>query len=111
MTRRSAAVGDNWLLARIRATIDLIEPDARVILFGSRARGDARPDSDWDLLVLLDGPVTESRKRRIRDHLYDLELATNTVISAIVRTKEEWASPRFRQTPLHAEVDRDGIDV
>ena len=32
-----------------------IEPDAEIILFGSEARGDARPDSDIDLLVLLSG--------------------------------------------------------
>lgn len=35
-----------------------IDPKAEVILFGSRAREDFRPDSDWDFLVLLDRPLT-----------------------------------------------------
>ena len=30
------------------------EPTAKVMLFGSRARGDSRPDSDWDVIILLD---------------------------------------------------------
>jgi predicted nucleotidyltransferase len=44
-------------LYRIREAIHDVEPSARVILYGSRARGDAQPESDWDILVLLDGPV------------------------------------------------------
>jgi len=40
-------------------------PDERVILFGSQARGNAREDSDWDLLVLL------NRKKRSFSEDYD----------------------------------------
>ena len=41
------------LLDLIRATIKSIVPDATVILFGSRARGDENSDSDWNILVIL----------------------------------------------------------
>ena len=34
---------------------DVLPKDAKLVLFGSQARGDARQDSDWDLLILLDG--------------------------------------------------------
>lgn len=35
----------------------------RIFLFGSRARGDARPDSDWDFLVVVDRDIPRSEKR------------------------------------------------
>ena len=43
------------LLERVKQTIHEIEPDADIILYGSRARGDAHPESDWDFLILLPG--------------------------------------------------------
>lgn len=57
----------------VQATVAAVTP-ARIILFGSRARGDSRPDSDLDLLVVLDDPFTpqhtrQSQLRRIRQAL------------------------------------------
>ena len=45
----------------IRRLVEAVDPD-RIIMFGSRARGDARPDSDLDLLIVKDSP--EPRHRR-----------------------------------------------
>jgi predicted nucleotidyltransferase len=42
------------LLLRCRESIHKISPKVKVILYGSRARGDAVPESDYDLLVLLE---------------------------------------------------------
>ena len=41
----------------IRQAINLVDDKAEVILYGSRARGDEKEDSDWDILVLTDYPV------------------------------------------------------
>lgn len=46
---------------QISRAVRQIEPDAEVILFGSRARDSAHPDSDWDVLILLEGKVTFSQ--------------------------------------------------
>ena len=43
------------IVKRIQETIHQAEPSATIILYGSEARGDARPDSDVDVLILLDG--------------------------------------------------------
>lgn len=44
-------------LKKIQQVVHAVVPEADVILYGSRARGDARPVSDWDFLILVDQPV------------------------------------------------------
>lgn len=44
--------------AAVEALIAALDPE-RVVVYGSRGRGDHRPDSDWDVLVLVDGPAGE----------------------------------------------------
>uniref|UniRef100_A0A7C2WJK7 Nucleotidyltransferase domain-containing protein n=1 Tax=Thermorudis sp. TaxID=1969470 RepID=A0A7C2WJK7_9BACT len=65
MTDRALATDllarDPVLAEIVRRLVDALHPD-RVYLFGSRARGDAGPDSDYDILVLVDHP-TEPRYR------------------------------------------------
>src|SRR5580658_5965847 len=98
------------ILKRFRAAVqerygDRIE---RVMLFGSRARGDAQPDSDYDIALFLRnpasfwvemGPLSEIET----DILYD----TGAVISA----KPFPAGSYRRRTPFMREIRRDGVDL
>jgi predicted nucleotidyltransferase len=52
---------ESVLQEMVRRLVDAIDPD-RIILFGSRARGDARPDSDVDLLVIKDSDEPPHRR-------------------------------------------------
>ncbi len=97
------------LLDQIRETVRAIEPDAQVILYGSRARGDSEPDSDWDILVLLDGPIDSERKRAVSHRLYELEWETGTVLSPVIRERAQWESSLYRAMPFHWNVIREGI--
>jgi hypothetical protein len=54
---------DNYIARRIRTCIDPIDPKAKEIIFGSRARGDAKKESDWDILILTEFPVTYEIER------------------------------------------------
>jgi len=99
------------LLKRVKAAVQAFEPEAEIILYGSCARGKARADSDWDFLILLPGPVERMLEMQIKDHLYDVELESDTVLSSIIRSKQEWLSRRYGHIPLHQEIERDGIAV
>ena len=92
----------------IRLNISEIDPNAQIILYGSRARGDARKDSDWDILVLTDYPVDITKESTFRDHLYELELQSGEPISIFVYSKKEWNSKQ-RITPFYHNVTKHGI--
>ena len=69
----------------------VVQSDGQVILFGSRARGDNREDSDWDLLIILDkDKLTWEDKHKISDAFYDLELQTGQLMIPIIHTKKFW---------------------
>lgn len=97
------------LLAQVKQAVHEIEPDAEIILYGSRARGDAQPDSDWDLLILVDGVARWEQEEKISHCLFHLELEWNEVLLPIVRGRQEWNSPRYRATPFYQSVSREGV--
>jgi predicted nucleotidyltransferase len=100
------------LLKRIKSTILALEPGAEVYLYGSRARGDAEEDSDWDVLVLLDGEITYERQRQIRNALYDIEITTLMLISTIIRPRTIWHTDRLIQaTPFYKNVRADALTL
>ena len=97
------------LLDQIKQTILEVEPEAEVIIYGSRSRQEAGPESDWDFLVLLDGNVEQKRIDNIRHRLYEIEWEHGEVISCIVRSREEWNSPLYQAMPFRQNVEREGI--
>lgn len=76
-----------------------------------RARGDAGPESDWDLLILVDGPVDDERKTAIRHRLYEVEWDSDEVLTSMIFSREDWDSALYRAMPFHQNVDRDGIPL
>lgn len=102
---------DSSILSRISNSVHASDPEAEVYLFGSRARGDYRPDSDWDLLVLVDSlKVTPEVEDNFRDKLYDIELETGQLISLFVYTKEFWKNS-LQYSPLYENVNTEGVKL
>ncbi|HBO75602.1 MAG TPA: hypothetical protein DD653_13105 [Marinilabiliales bacterium] len=67
------------LLSRISESIHGKDPFAVAYLFGSRARGDNRSNSDWDILILVnERKVTNEIEDKFRDGLYDIELESGS---------------------------------
>ena len=99
------------LLKRVRQEVHSVAPGAEIILYGSRARGDASLVSDWDFLILVDQPLDRDLITKIKNCLYDLELETDTILSSIIRTREEWQSPRYSVLPFKRMVEQEGISL
>lgn len=99
---------DNNILNEIRKKLHALAPDARVVLLGSRARGDAKPTSDWDILVLLDKEKIElSDHNTIAYPLFELGWNLDLNFSVKLYTKKEWASRHF--TLFYKNVEKEGI--
>jgi predicted nucleotidyltransferase len=86
-------------------------PATTVILYGSRARRDAKPDSDYDLLILLDGKVNWMLEDRIRQSLCPIEMETGAVVTVTCYSKEEWFSPTYQAMPFVRNVEQEGIPL
>jgi len=93
---------------RIRDYVNMVDASAEVILFGSRARGDEREYSDWDILILTEYPTDLAIEGKFRDKLYDLELETGESFSVFAYSKNEW-NTRQKSSPFFANVSNEGV--
>lgn len=86
----------------------------QIIVFGSRARGTHRPDSDADVAVLLDGEHQPflTTKLNLADTAYDVLLDTGVNISPLPIWQDEWEHPEQHSNPLLlANIIREGVVV
>ena len=101
---------DDPIVSRFRAALDEVygERIERVVLFGSRARGDARPDSDYDVVVFLkDLTGFGEEMARIAEIETDILYDTGAVINALPLQ----AGSYRERTGLMQELRREGLDL
>jgi predicted nucleotidyltransferase len=101
---------DDPVLKRLRAALDQVygERIERVVLFGSRARGDAHEDSDYDVAVFLRGMTDRFAEM---DRLADLGTDILNETGEFVHAMPYRAGSYDERTPLMLAVRSEGIDL
>src|SRR4030042_994505 len=95
------------IIKKIRQKVNELDSSAEVILYGSRARGDNKIDSDWDILILLNKKnVDKNTEQVFRHHLFDLELEIGVPISVYVYSKQDWEG-KYSVTPLFNSIKKE----
>lgn len=93
----------------VKAILAEVAPaNGRALLFGSRARGDAKSDSDWDLLVLLDKErITAADMDEVAYPIRQLGWDLGEMVNPIMYTTREWHGKSG--TPFYKNVMAEGI--
>ena len=98
-------MSDPTLAELLRRLVPAYLPE-RVYLFGSRARGEAGPDSDYDLLLVVpDDAPPERRRSRLA---YEVLRGTGVAADVLVWTRQAFESRLGVVTSLPATVMREG---
>jgi len=99
------------IFENIRALKRQIIPNEKLILFGSQARGDAREDSDWDLLLLMN----KDKRNFIEDYdkfaypFTEIGWNNGVAINPVLYTKKQWE--RGKNFPFYKNVMHKGIEI
>lgn len=97
---------DRVLAELVRRLVEAFHPE-KIFLFGSKARGEAGPDSDYDLLVLVgDEAPPERRRSRLA---YQALRGTRTAADVLVWSRKEFDRRLHLTASLPAVVNREGI--
>ncbi len=97
------------MLSKIKQNVHETDPMAQILLYGSRARGEAREDSDWDILVLSPkDKLNFKEEERFMDHICDLMVETGQVIQLFAYGLKDWHE-RHSITPFYQSVQKEAI--
>lgn len=81
-----------------------------IILFGSKARGDHRKDSDVDVLVIVEEEETFENRMKLYDHVFDINYQYGTEISCKLRNREKWIRGEGDYPLFIRDVIEEGIE-
>ena len=113
MTAAPNLTRDNPILAKFRAALTEMYGDRleRVVLFGSRTRGEAQPDADYDVAIFLNGMNGPSGRWAELHKLAALRVKFIDETGAFFDAKPYPAGAYREHSPLMHEIRREGLDL
>ena len=100
-----ARIADHKLAEIVRRLVEAYEPE-RIYLFGSQARGEAGPGSDYDIMVVIpdSAPAPQLRSRLA----YEVLRGTGTAVDVLVWPREAFETRLHLQASLPSTIQREG---
>jgi predicted nucleotidyltransferase len=99
---------DRQIVLEFQRRLAAIAPVLDLRVFGSRARGDAAPDSDLDVFIELEESSPELRQH-ISEIAWEVGFEMDRVISTVVTTRAELEQGAMGANPLVLNVEREGV--
>ncbi len=101
---------DLRIAAQLKKRLSNVVPIVDFRIFGSRARGEASPDSDMDIF-----PEVESLDREVKEQLFDIAwevgFASRMVISLLIFTRDEIENSALRSSPIVTGITEEGVRI
>ena len=101
---------DRRILDRFAARVHERLPDARIWAFGSRVRGDATWDSDFDVFIVLE-EVDQRSDRWIREIAWEVGFENDRVITTVLLDKEQFEHGPMSESTLVVNILREGLSA
>ena len=95
----------------LRKRVLSLYPDAEIILFGSKARGNYNKDSDIDILILLNTEVNSKLEEKIIGDIYDIELKYGLLFGPLIKNINDWNNDYKGNPFLKENILREGMFI
>jgi predicted nucleotidyltransferase len=105
MVNEAVELADARLAEVMRRLVAALQPE-RIYLFGSRARGEATPESDYDVLVVVS--QTPDEPYHLERRAYSALVGLATPVDVVVMSRERFERRRMVAASLPATVEREG---